>query len=63
MMNSRFFDEIDAGDQPVRMSDTLVQELDRRKAAAQQDPSLLVPWEVVMERLGIRSVAASDQQS
>jgi len=62
-MNSRLIDEVDAGDQPVRMSDTLIQELDRRKAAAQQDPSLLVPWEVVKERLGIRSVAASDQQS
>ena len=62
-MNSRLIDVVDAGDQRVRVSDTLVQELDRRKEAAEQDPSLLVPWEVVKERLGIRSVAAGEKQA
>jgi putative addiction module component (TIGR02574 family) len=62
-MTTKLNDNFDGEELPVRMSDALVQELDRRKEAAEQDPSRLVPWEVVRERMGISSVAASDQQA
>jgi putative addiction module component (TIGR02574 family) len=45
---------IDANGQSVPMSDSLVGELDRRKAEAQKDPSTLVSWEEVKRRLGMR---------
>ena len=44
---------IDAGRHSVEVSDALVAELDRRKAAVERDPSLLVPWERIRERVGL----------
>jgi len=47
------WDSIDESAHQLSMPDSLVAELDRRKAAAERDPSLLVPWETVRERLGL----------
>jgi putative addiction module component (TIGR02574 family) len=47
---------IDAGGQAVEMPDSLVAELDRRKAEAERDPSSLIPWETIKERLGLAHV-------
>ena len=47
------WDSIDPAEQAPSMSDALVEELDRRKAAAERDPSSLVPWETIKERLGL----------
>jgi len=47
------WDSIDESSHPVSMPDSLVAELDRRKAAAEQDPSRLIPWETVRQRLGL----------
>lgn len=44
---------IEERNQPVNMPDSLVAELDRRKAAALADPSSLVPWETIKERIGL----------
>lgn len=44
---------IDAAGQPISMPDALVEELDRRKAAAERDPASLVPWETIKQRLGL----------
>jgi hypothetical protein len=41
----------------------LLAELDRRKAASALDPSLLTPWEVVRERLGLQTDAGAGQQA
>jgi putative addiction module component (TIGR02574 family) len=46
---------IEDRDQPIDMPDSLVAELDRRKAAALADPSSLVPWETIKERIGLRN--------
>jgi putative addiction module component (TIGR02574 family) len=40
-------------DQELAVSDELIAELDRRKAAAERDPKSLVPWEVAKQRLGL----------
>ena len=45
---------IEERNQPVNMPDSLVAELDKRKAAALADPSSLVPWETIKERIGLR---------
>ncbi len=45
---------IEERNQPVDMPDSLVAELDRRKAAALADPASLVPWETIKERIGLR---------
>jgi len=45
------------------MPDSLLAELDRRKAAAELDPSLLIPWEIVRERQGLSSEASENRQS
>jgi putative addiction module component (TIGR02574 family) len=47
---------IDAAGEPIAMPDSLVAELDRRKAAAERDPSSLVPWETIKQRLGMSNV-------
>lgn len=47
---------IEATGQTVEMSDALVDELDRRKAAAKRDPSSLIPWETIKQRLGLQNV-------
>ena len=39
--------------QQVPVSEELIAELDRRKAAAKQNPESLVPWERIPERLGL----------
>jgi putative addiction module component (TIGR02574 family) len=39
--------------QQIPVSDALVSELDRRKAAAEANPESLVPWEQVKQRLGL----------
>ena len=39
--------------QQLPVSDDLIAELDRRKAAAEQNPNSLVPWEKIQERLGL----------
>jgi putative addiction module component (TIGR02574 family) len=44
---------IDAPETELPMSDELVAELDRRKAAAEQDPDSLVPWETIRQRVGL----------
>ena len=44
---------IDSAGQSIDMPDSLVEELDRRKAAAQRDPTSLVPWETIKQRLGL----------
>ena len=45
----------DSPREPTPMSDALVEELDRRKAAALRDPSSLVPWDTIRQRLGLPS--------
>jgi putative addiction module component (TIGR02574 family) len=45
---------IEERNQAIDMPDSLVAELDRRKAAALADPSSLVPWETIKERIGLR---------
>jgi len=45
----------DSPREPTPMSDALVEELDRRKAAALRDPSSLVPWDTIRQRLGLSS--------
>lgn len=40
---------IDSAGQKIDMPDSLVAELDRRKAAVERDPSLLVDWETIWE--------------
>jgi len=45
---------IDISEQSGAMSDSLVAELDRRRAAAQLDPSSLVPWDTIKQRLGMQ---------
>ena len=47
------WDSIDESTHPVAMPDALVAELDRRKAAAERDPSRLIPWETVRKRMGL----------
>lgn len=39
--------------QQLPASDELIAELDRRKAAAEQNPESLVPWERIQQRLGL----------
>jgi len=46
------WDSMDSSE-ALSMSDSLVEELDRRKAAAERDPSSLVPWETIKHRLGL----------
>jgi hypothetical protein len=35
------------------MPDSLVAELDRRKAAAERDPSSLIDWEIIRQEAGL----------
>jgi putative addiction module component (TIGR02574 family) len=44
---------IDDPSRQIPMPDSLIAELDRRKAAAERDPSLLVPWESIKKRIGL----------
>jgi len=44
---------IDDSGQTIEMPDSLVDELDRRKAAALKNPESLVPWETIRRRLGL----------
>jgi len=44
---------IDAAGQTILMPDSLVLELDRRKAAAEQDPSSLISWDSIRQELGL----------
>ena len=46
---------IDDPNRQIAMPDSLVAELDRRKAAAERDPSSLVPWETIKQRLGLNN--------
>ena len=38
--------------QQIPVSEEWIAELDRRKAAAQQNPESLIPWEQLKQRLG-----------
>jgi putative addiction module component (TIGR02574 family) len=44
---------IDSGGQKIDMPDSLVAELDRRKAAAERDPSSLIDWEIIRQEAGL----------
>lgn len=44
---------IDTPSEAIPVSDALISELDRRKAAAQQHPESLVPWETIRQRLDL----------
>jgi putative addiction module component (TIGR02574 family) len=44
---------IDAPGDQIATSDALVEELDRRKVAAERDPDSLVPWESIRQRMGL----------
>jgi putative addiction module component (TIGR02574 family) len=44
---------IDAAGQTIEMPDSLVEELDRRKAAAERDPSSLISWESIRQEMGL----------
>lgn len=46
---SVLWESIDSSGQKIEMPDSLVAELDRRKAAAERDPSSLVDWETIWE--------------
>jgi putative addiction module component (TIGR02574 family) len=47
------WDSLEGAQDRMPVSDELIAELDRRKAAAELNPESLVPWEKVKERLGI----------
>jgi putative addiction module component (TIGR02574 family) len=44
---------IESEQQQIPVSDELIDELDRRKAAVEHNPESLVPWETIKERLGL----------
>jgi putative addiction module component (TIGR02574 family) len=44
---------IDTVGQKIEMPDSLVAELDRRKAAAERDPTSLIDWEVIRQEAGL----------